>query len=77
MPKFVMSDGRSFTSYQPSCQLNADLQEKYKVKNSHEFRYYLQKNAEAIMKDNISNSDKMCTLCPVCKSALEWKPSPE
>lgn len=68
-----MSDGRSFTSYQPSCQLNNNLKEKYKVKNSYEFRHFLQKNAIEIMKDNVP--DMSCTLCPVCKSALDWSPN--
>ena len=52
MPKFVMSDGRAFTDYSPACALNEQLQTKFNVKNSHEYRNYLQKNGEAIMKEN-------------------------
>lgn len=74
MPKFTMSDGREFTDYNPSCSLNEMLRKKYNVKNSHEFRYYLQRNAENVMKD-LANCDpkQNCTLCPVCQQALEKK----
>ena len=30
MPKFVMSDARVFTDYNPNCELNNALQKKYK-----------------------------------------------
>jgi len=75
MPKYIMSDGRAFTDYNPSCSLNNNLQKKYNVKDSHEFRQYLQHNAEQVMKD-LANCDPkdQCALCPVCKQALEYKP---
>ena len=73
MPKFVSEDGRQFTDYTPSCSLNASLQEKYKVSNSHEYRYYLQHNAEQIMKDLANCKDETSKACPVCK--IELKPT--
>ena len=50
MPKFVMSDARVFTDYNPNCELNNALQKKYNVKNSHEYRAFLQKNAVSGLK---------------------------
>lgn len=74
MPKYTMSDGREFTDYKPSCELNEWLQKRYNLNNSHAFRYFLQRNGEKIMKD-LSECDpvKECAVCPVCKLALEKK----
>lgn len=78
MPKFVMSDGRAFTDFRPSCSLHRMLQDKYQVEDSHKFRYYLQKNAEQVMKDLAQcNPQEDCTFCPVCKQALDYKPKAE
>lgn len=75
MPKYTMSDGREFTDYNPSCSLNDFIQKKYGLTNSHEYRYFLQKNADKVMQD-LTNCDpkRECVLCPVCKQALEYKP---
>jgi hypothetical protein len=70
MPRYTMSDGREFTDYNPSCELNRMLQNKYKVQNSHEYRYFLQKNAEKVMSE-LSKMDKQCVFCPVCNKALK------
>jgi predicted transcriptional regulator len=68
MPKFVMSDGRQFTDWTPSCDLNGKLQKQFEVGNSHEYRYVLQKNAEKIIKQMVPSEEMV--LCPVCKKAL-------
>jgi hypothetical protein len=76
MPKYTMQDQRAFTDYRPSCDLNRMLQEKFKVNNSHEYRYYLQKNAEEIMKNFTESSGKEeCEFCPICKKSLDYKPT--
>ena len=68
-----MSDGRQFTNFQPACELNKMLQQKYEIKDSHAYRYFLQANAEKVMKDlaqcEATNPD--CSVCPVCKAALD------
>lgn len=78
MPKYVSSDGREFTDYNAACILNEMMQKRYNVQNSHDYRYFLQKNAEVVMKDFAScagQRDKDMVLCPVCKSSLEYKPN--
>jgi hypothetical protein len=76
MPKFAMSDARVFTDYNPSCELNNTIQNKYKIMNSHQYRGFLQKNAEKIMSDNAKSAQQPdCKLCPVCKDAIEYKPN--
>ena len=67
-----MSDGRAFTDYHPSCTLNKLLQEQYQVGNLHDYRYFLQKNADKIRMDMARcEPQQEFTLCPVCKQALE------
>jgi len=64
-----MSDGRQFTDYSPSCDLNGKIQKKYKVDNSHQYRYFLQQNAEKLISEMVKSDESV--LCPVCKQALE------
>lgn len=75
MPKYIMSDGRVFTSYAPNCAVNQFIQQKYKVQDSHMYRLFLQQNAEKIMKElqDCSVTQK-CDICPICNMALEYKP---
>jgi len=76
MPKFVMSDGREFTDYSPSCTLNGNLQKQYSVNDTHKYRQFLQHNAQTVMKYLAANQQRSdCVLCPVCKKALESKPA--
>lgn len=71
MPKFTMSDGREFTDYRPSCDLNQNLQQRYNVPDSHAYRQYLQKNFEQVRQDLADCTAKPdCITCPVCKKAV-------
>lgn len=45
-----MSDGRAFTSYKPSCELNAAIQKAAKAETSSEYRQFLQVNADELIK---------------------------
>lgn len=73
MPKFVMSDGRAFTDYTPSCSLNQAIQKKYNVPaDTHKYRYFLQQNGEQVKKDLAANYPyNTCVFCPVCKEAIQ------
>lgn len=73
MPKFVMSDAREFTDYNPNCDLNNLIKQKYKVDNVN-YRSFLQQNAEKLIKESFVQGDKPCALCPVCKESVEYKP---
>lgn len=74
MPKYIMSDGRAFTNYHPNCTLNKVIQDNYKIQNSHQYRAFLQQNAEELIKEFAKNESAECKICPVCKHALEYKP---
>ena len=74
---YKMQDGRVFTDYNPSCSLNKFLQNKFNTSNSHEYRYYLQKNADNVRDDfhKCAMRDvNECVLCPVCNNAVSWSP---
>lgn len=73
--KFVDASGRIFTDYSPNCSLNAVLQEKYKTTDTHAFRYFLQQNAEQVMKDLQPVDESNCKSCPVCQQALAYRAS--
>jgi len=64
-PVFNMDDGRHFTNYNSRCMLNDSISRTGKVMNSYEYRMFLQKNAEEIMKKNVelALSDNMCVPC--------------
>lgn len=63
-PVYNMDDGRHFTSYVSRCVLNNNAAGSNAM-NSYEYRMYLQKNAEQLMKQNVElaiNNNK-CTPC--------------
>jgi len=37
-------DGRSFTTYSSSCQLNSHIQDEFNIKSEGEYRMFLQEN---------------------------------
>ena len=43
--------------------------------NDHEYRLYLQRNAEKIMQDLRPTTSATMKLCPVCKMSLEYNPN--
>lgn len=54
----LMNDGRSFTDYNPNAMLNNQTMQREKIMSNSEYRKYLQKNADLIIKQNqeFSNS---------------------
>lgn len=48
----LMSDGRNFASWQPEAVINEKLQKDAGITNNWNYRLYLQKNANIIMKYN-------------------------
>lgn len=65
------------TSWEPNCAMNAAIQRKYKLNNSHAYRYFIQNNGDQVTQDIKNckiNSNKNCKVCPMCESALDWAP---
>lgn len=66
-----MSDGRSFTDYQPSSELNNLIQRRYAIQNSNDYRKFLQEQGQTLMKEfSESSTEQECLLCPVCKKPV-------
>ena len=63
-----MHDGRAFTDYRPSCDVNNLLMHKYSVLSNHEYRLFLQKNGDSVRADSLTETTRDgCKECPVCK----------
>lgn len=61
-----MSDGRHFTDYRPSCDVNSAIQVDNQIRNSFEYRNFLQQNAEKLANINRKYAcNKNC--CSPCK----------
>ena len=56
MPKYSLTDGRTFTNYGTDADVNQSLQKKYNITNANEYRYFLQHNAEKLMNEARSKS---------------------
>lgn len=78
--RFVDHSARQFTSYQPSCEMYMNLQKQYAPNSTqNDFRYYLQANADQIMKDQAKlieefGADCLKKTCPICSASLDYKP---
>lgn len=42
------SDGRAFTAYSSSCQLNSSIQDQFNIKSEGEYRMFLQENPDKV-----------------------------
>jgi len=71
--RFIDASGRQFTDYNPSCELNRAIQRKNNITNSHEYRAFLQKNADQLMQDFAKSveGEGGCKFCPVCQAAMD------
>jgi len=60
-----MSDGRHFTDYRTSCQVNDLLKVDNRISNSYQYRLFLQENANTIMDRNreIACAKNCCMPC--------------
>ena len=59
----IMSDQRAFTSYDPMNLLNEDLKKKHDIKSNYEYRQYLIRNGDNIIKQNQLNACNACGTC--------------
>ena len=78
-----MSDGRCFTTYIPTCELNSNLQNRFEINNNTEYRTFLQNNSEKLRNDFrkvcLEKEDKLCNSCFLASKPIEnqtYAPSP-
>lgn len=48
----IMSDGRNYSSWQPNAEMNNELIKTYNIKSNADYRAFLTKNADMIIKQN-------------------------
>jgi phage-related protein len=73
-----MSDGRQFTSYEPSCELNRKIQTHFQIDNGNgnEYRKFLQRDNGEVKKFLWKlNTPEPCNfhICPVCQNVVAKK----
>lgn len=67
MPKFVLEDSRIFTDWRSNCQINMDIQKKYGITDSNQYRQFLHDNSDKLINDNnVFTSEN--PNCPVCNN---------
>ncbi|CAK0772820.1 hypothetical protein CCP3SC1AL1_630004 [Gammaproteobacteria bacterium] len=65
------TNGRAFTDYRPACYVNESIKVQNGIKDNYNYRLFLQRNAEALMKTNAIESykNKLICDCPKCNEA--------
>jgi hypothetical protein len=60
----IMTDGRNYTSWQPSASVNQNIQQTENINSNFKYRQYLTNNAESIIKTNQMQACDECCGCP-------------
>ena len=70
----LMSSGNLYTDYNSACKTNNQIKEKNGMKSNYQYRQWLIKNAESVMK---SNSIAACNQCGACMNSFTSRPESE
>ena len=60
----IMNDGRNYASWQPGATINQEIRANANIKSNWDYRNYLMKNADSIIKTNQLESCNNCGCCP-------------
>jgi len=60
----IMNDGRNFATWQSGSVINENIKKKANIKTNWDYRNYLTKNADTIMKTNQLAACNDCCACP-------------
>lgn len=60
----IMNDGRNYASWQPGAVINNEIRVNANIKSNWEYRNYLMKNADNIIRLNQLESCNNCGCCP-------------
>lgn len=60
----LMNDGRNYGSFQPGVALDKEIKKTQNILTNSDYRAYLQKNADEIIKNNQLNACDECSSCP-------------
>jgi hypothetical protein len=59
----LMSDGRNYASWQPACDINNNLIKKSHIQTNYQYRQFLIKNADSVIKTNQQAACDQCGFC--------------
>lgn len=71
----IMEDGRNYSNYEQSSSFNELLKNKANIQTNYDYRMYLQKNADSIIKNNQLNACDECSTCPYNNKTTNKKES--
>ena len=60
----LMADGRNYADWQPGAAVNEEIRKDAGIKTNWEYRQYLTKNADQIMRTNQLAACNQCCACP-------------
>ena len=60
----LMADGRNYASWQPGDAINESIRKEEGIKTNWQYRQYMTKNADAIIKGNQLDACNQCCTCP-------------
>ena len=66
----IMNDGRNFTTYQPGANLSNNIKEANNIKSNWDYRKYMMRHADNIIKHNQKSACKQSGYCPYNMSAF-------
>ena len=59
----LMSDGRHYSNYDPSCKANKELRGSLGIKNNYQYRQWLINNGKSVIKGNRMSACNECSPC--------------
>ncbi len=59
----LMSDGRNFANWYPACDINKGIRQKNNITSNYQYRQFLIKNADSIIKKNQRDACDDCCGC--------------
>jgi hypothetical protein len=60
----IMSDGRNYANWQPGAVINEEIRQSENIKSNWQYRKFLQKNADGIIRQNQLDACNDCCSCP-------------
>lgn len=64
----IMMDGRNYAKWQPGSVINQQIRKENDIKSNWQYRQYLTKNADDIIKSNQLEACDNCCYCPSIRS---------
>ena len=64
----IMMDGRNFAKWQPGAVINKKIRDENNIKTNWQYRDFLTKNADSIIRSNQLEACNNCCYCPSIKS---------